>query len=62
VRTQIPVTAANEQAYHLWRSECAAIGNRYFAGRYRVADVERGFFQLVQAGQSSLAEWIYHAA
>jgi len=62
VRTQIPVTSGNEQAYDLWRSECAAIGNRYFSDRYRVADVERGFFQLVQDGQSSLAERIYHAA
>ncbi|WP_200902933.1 hypothetical protein, partial [Pseudomonas fluorescens] len=46
--TSIPITQANEQVYDLWRSECRCISSTYYGGRYRVADVERGFFQLTK--------------
>lgn len=46
--TSIPITQANEQVYDLWRSECRCISSTYYGGRYRVADVERGFFQLIK--------------
>jgi len=60
--TQIPVTASNEKAYDAWRGECAEISVRYFGGRYRVVDVERGFFSMVQAGQLAAAQELYVAA
>ncbi len=59
VRTQIPVTAKNEVAYDAWRAECAGLSKQYFSDRYRVVDVERGFFQLVQSNQLALAQRIY---
>jgi hypothetical protein len=34
----------------------------YFENRYRVVDVERGFFQLVQDDQLAVAQDIYMAA
>jgi hypothetical protein len=34
---------------------------RYFNSQYRVVDVERGFFQLVQAGQPGSAQQPYAA-
>lgn len=60
--TRISVTSHNELAYDAWRAECAEISARYFGGRHRVVDVERGFFQLVQAQDLSLAQQIYSAA
>ncbi|MGE0450573.1 MAG: hypothetical protein AB7Q29_13450 [Vicinamibacterales bacterium] len=59
--TQIPITAGNERAYDGWRAECADISERYFRGRRRVVDVERGFFQLVQDKQVVLAQDLYRA-
>lgn len=61
-RTRISVTRANEEAYDAWRTECAAISAQYFGGRYRVVDIERGFFQLVQADRIVEAQDIYSAA
>jgi hypothetical protein len=49
--TSIPITRANEQVYDLWRSECRHISSTYYGGTYRVADVERGFFQLIKSDQ-----------
>jgi hypothetical protein len=60
--TQIRVTPGNEKAYDAWRSECADISQRYFGGKYRVVDVERGFFQLVQDDQLTAAQQLYVAA
>lgn len=60
--TQIRVTANNQQAYDAWRQECASISAQYFNGQYRAVDVERGFFQLVQAGRVALAQELYVAA
>ena len=56
---QLRVTANNQAAYDAWRNECAAISNAYFQGAYRVIDIERGFFHLVQTGQLQLAQAIY---
>lgn len=60
--TQIRITIENENAYDSWRAECAAISRRYFAGRYRVVDIERGFFHLVQSKRVNAAREIYAAA
>ncbi len=60
--TQIRVTAHNEAVYDAWRSECRRISTKYFGGRHRVVDVERGFFNLVQTSQLPLAQQIYAAA
>jgi len=60
--TQIPVTPGNERAYDAWRGECAGISQQYFHSNYRVVDVERGFFQLVQSGQLATAQHMYVAA
>src|SRR5262249_55407439 len=60
--TQIQVTPRNERAYDAWRVECAEISAQYFGGRYRVVDVERGFFQLLQDGRVPLAQQLYAAA
>ena len=60
--TQIPVTAHNEAVYDAWRADCRRISTQYFGGGYRVVDVERGFFQLVQSARLVLAQRIYAAA
>lgn len=60
--TQIRVTPGNERAYDAWRVECAEISARYFGGRHRVVDVERGFFQLLQDGRLPFAQQVYGAA
>ena len=49
--SQIPVTAHNHRVYDGWRAECQRISTTYFSGRYRVVDVERGFFHLIQTNQ-----------
>ncbi len=60
--TRIPVSPHNEEVYDEWRAECRRISAQYFGGRYRVVDVERGFFQLVQSDRLVLAQRIYAAA
>lgn len=59
--TIIPITAHNERVYNLWREECRLISAAYYSGAYRVADVERGFFQLIRNGRLSDAHDIYAA-
>ncbi|MDD5762340.1 MAG: hypothetical protein PHP88_07495 [bacterium] len=54
-RTQIPITAHNAEAYEMWCRKMREISERYFAGGFRAADIERGFFHLVQDGKVSLA-------
>jgi hypothetical protein len=54
--TQIQITSNNESVYNAWRAECGEISTRYFGGRRRVVDIERGFFQLVQSGNLDLAQ------
>ena len=38
------------------------ISRQYFRARYRVVDVERGFFQLVQGGKLEIAQQLYATA
>lgn len=60
--TQIRVSTHNQAVYDAWRAECQSISTRYFGGRYRVVDVERGFFHLIQTNQLELAQQVYAAA
>jgi len=53
--TQIPVNSQNAEAYELWCRRMVEISTSYFGGNFRAADVERGFFQLVQNDEVSLA-------
>lgn len=57
--TQIMVTDHNQKIYDAWRTECRVISKDYFNGKYRVVDVERGFFQLIQSDKLDLASQIY---
>lgn len=59
--TIIPISAHNEKVYNLWREECRLISSAYYSGTYRVADVERGFFELIRSGRLSDAIDIYAA-
>ena len=54
-RTNIPITADNAEAYELWCRKMREISVRYFAGGFRAADIERGFFHLVQEGKVFLS-------
>lgn len=60
--TQIRISAHNEAAYDGWRGECLAISAEYYGNEYRVVDIERGFFQLIQQGHILDAQAIYNAA
>ena len=60
--TQIPITAQNAEGYESWCKKMKEISERYFDGRFRAADIERGFFQLVQCGKVSLAAEILNEA
>jgi hypothetical protein len=60
--TQIRITAHNEAVYNGWRNECAAISQLYFQGAYRVVDIERGFFNLIQQNNLLNAQTIYNNA
>ena len=62
VNTQVRVTVNNSNVYYQWCQECQDISNQYYAGRYRVVDVERGFFNLIQNGQLEYVQQIYNAA
>lgn len=52
---QIPTTHHNSGIYEKWCERLAQISSRYFGGRKRVADLERGFFQLIQSGKARAA-------
>jgi len=60
--TQIRITSHNEAIYNGWRNECAAISQIYFQGTYRVVDIERGFFTLIQQNHLLDAQTIYNNA
>lgn len=60
--TTIGATFHNQNIYNAWRTECMNINNVYFGGVYRVVDIERGFFQMIQAGNLTTAQVIYGAA
>ncbi len=60
--TQIRVTNHNETVYNGWCGECSAISQTYFQGKYRVVDIERGFFNLIQQNHLLDAQAIYNDA
>ena len=60
--TQIRITSHNEAVYDGWRNECAAINQIYFQDMYRVVDIERGFFSLIQSRNLLDARLIYNDA
>jgi hypothetical protein len=60
--TQIRITNHNEAVYNGWRAECSAISQMYFQGNYRVVDVERGFFNLIQRNHILDGQAIYNDA
>jgi hypothetical protein len=60
--TQIRITTHNEVVYNGWRNECATISQMYFQGTYRVVDIERGFFNLIQQNNLQYAMAIYNDA
>jgi hypothetical protein len=60
--TQIPVTKANSLAYEAWCGRLYNIARTYFPAGTRVADVERGFFHMVQTSRVCLAARILHDA
>lgn len=60
--TTIGVTQHNQRIYNQWREECLAISKTYFNGRYRVVDIERGFFYLIQSNKVLEAQEIYTSA
>jgi len=60
--TKIRITNHNEAVYNDWRNECYAISQLYFQGNYRVVDVERGFFNLIQQNYLLDAQAIYNGA
>lgn len=53
--TQIRITKESSDAYEYWCGKMREVSERYFNGRLRAVDVERGFFQLIQAGKDSIA-------
>ncbi len=59
---QIRITDHNEQIYDDWCKILVQISKAYFEGRYNAADVERGFFHLVQCGSLKQAATILHYA
>jgi hypothetical protein len=60
--TQIRITKQNVDVYNEWINECLIISRKYYNGKYRVVDIERGFFNLIQKGNLKDAEAIYNAA
>ncbi len=60
--TTIGATFHNQRIYNAWRAECMSISKIYFGGAFRVVDIERGFFQLIQSGNLHAAQLIYSAA
>jgi hypothetical protein len=60
--TQIRISQNNQNVYNNFREECRAISARYYQNQFRVADVERGFFTLIQTGNLAAAQEIYNDA
>lgn len=59
--TAISVTK-NSEYYYKWCKECLKISEKYYEGRYRAVDIERGFFNLIQNGTLLEAQLIYKNA
>jgi len=60
--TQIKINTDNQDVYNCWRNECLAISQQYYEGNYRVVDIERGFFNLIQQGNLLAARILYNDA
>jgi hypothetical protein len=60
--TQIRISSHNEAVYDCWRRECLAVSVTYFGNEFRVVDIERGFFCLIQQGRLLDAQVIYNGA
>ncbi|MGD0972355.1 MAG: hypothetical protein ABSA04_13360 [Desulfobaccales bacterium] len=60
--TRIRISQNNQNVYDAWREECRAISAQYYNNAYRVADVERGFFHLIQTDSLATAQEIYNNA
>jgi hypothetical protein len=45
--TQIPINKNNSIEYENWNKRLQFISKKYFSNKYRVVDIERGFFQLI---------------
>lgn len=58
-RTEISISNNNVAAYNAWRSECKEISAKYYDGKYRVVDIQRGFLHLVQSDDYQVAQQIY---
>lgn len=56
---QLVVTKHNQQVYDNWKNECQLVSQHYFRGRYRAADIERGFSQLILNDELEVAQEIY---
>ena len=59
---QIRISKHNEAVYDGWCHECLEISLKYFRGIYRVVDIERGFFNLIQQNRLLDAREIYNDA
>ncbi|MFH1596788.1 MAG: hypothetical protein ABIG94_10545 [Pseudomonadota bacterium] len=59
---RIRISRQNQNVYNAWREECRAISAQYYQNVYRVVDVERGFFTLIQTGEIATAQEIYNDA
>jgi hypothetical protein len=59
--TQIRISQQNQGVYNNFREECRLISGHYFQNNYRVADIERGFFTLIQSNELA-AQQIYNNA
>lgn len=62
INMQLPVTNHNCAIYNQWCDECQKISDQYYSGKYRVVDIERGFFDLIRNNGLSNAQMIYNAA
>jgi hypothetical protein len=60
--TQIRISHNNQNVYNNLREECRAVNTQYYQNSYRVADVERGFFTLIQTDNLAAAQEIYNDA
>jgi hypothetical protein len=60
--TRIRISQNNQNIYNAWREECRAISAQYYNNAYRVVDVERGFFTLIQTDELATAKKIYNDA
>ncbi|MCL0074250.1 hypothetical protein M1O50_05215 [Dehalococcoidia bacterium] len=49
--SQIRISGPNSVTYESWCNRLKDISNLYYKGAYRAADIERGFFNLVQCNR-----------